>query len=79
MSQFLDPHPRTTRCVMLWDTRPPVKKSLSDTSHKSKAPVDSEKPFSYLDLSWKPLLKVRAALEQVDMITSLYHAYYTCV
>lgn len=45
------------RSVLFWDIRPPVQKKANETN-KPKATVASDQPFSYLDLTWKPFLKV---------------------
>ena len=45
------------RSVLFWDIRPPLQKKANEAK-KPKAAVASDQPFSYLDLTWKPFLKV---------------------
>ena len=41
------------RSVMVWDIRPPVQKVYSQSST-----LDMDYPYNYLDLKWKPFIKV---------------------
>lgn len=45
------------RSVMFWDIRPSSQKKANES--KQIAAIISDQPFSYLDLTWKPFLKVR--------------------
>lgn len=47
----------TCRSVLFWDIRPPLQKKANE-ANKPKTAVASDQPFSYLDLTWKPFLKV---------------------
>ena len=43
--------------IMFWDMRPPVQKRLNQPP-KPQATTKKDNPYHYLDLTWKPFLKV---------------------
>lgn len=45
---------------MFWDTRQPPQKVSGKTINQSK--LNTDQPFHYLDLTWKPFIKVEYSL-----------------
>ena len=51
-------YPSPCRSLLFWDIRPPVQKKTNE-ANRAKGAAAANQPFSYLDLTWKPFLKVR--------------------
>lgn len=45
-------------CILFWDTRPSKGQQAKEEDKGPKTPMGISNTFKYLDLTWKPMLKV---------------------
>lgn len=65
---------------MFWDIRPTSHKKTNEA--KQKTGLSADQPFSYLDLTWKPFLKVRECVKANCMFTAMppyFHLQSICI